>query len=180
MKRHAIANLDKLLVEFDRNIRPAARPFFGPPTPGKPTNWFSRIVREHHVESVVKSKSMVTEEMDLNHVLEAEGIHAVEPTWANISCNLPGIGPMHIVTPAIHMSAADVGRLFAEKLGEPYTEEHTKLTDIARRHLRQEYLQAGMGISGCNFALADTGTLVVSKTKATRAFRPRRRRSTLR
>ena len=69
--------------------------------------------------------------------------------------------PIHIVTPALHMSAADVGRLFAEKLGEPFSAEHQHLTAIARRHLRDEYLQADMGISGCNFAVADTGTLVV-------------------
>ena len=54
-----------------------------------------------------------------------------------------------------------MGRLFAEKLGEPFSAEHRNLTDIARRHLREEYLQAGMGISGCNFAVADTGTMVV-------------------
>jgi L-lactate dehydrogenase complex protein LldF len=68
---------------------------------------------------------------------------------------------VHIVTPAIHMSVADVGRLFADKLNEPYTVKHEELTAIARKHLRNEYLQAGMGISGCNFAVADTGTLVV-------------------
>ena len=110
---------------------------------------------------MVKSKSMVTEEMEVNHVLAAEGIRAVETDLGEYIVQLANQRPMHIVTPAIHLSAADVGRLFAEKLGEPFTEEHTRLTDIARRHLREEYLQAGMGISGCNFAVVDTGTLVV-------------------
>ncbi len=119
------------------------------------------IARRHNVKSVVKSKSMVTEELELNHVFEAAGIRAVETDLGEYIVQLAGQRPMHIVTPAIHLSAADVGRLFAEKLGEPYTEEHTKLTDIARRHLREEYLKADMGVSGCNFAVADTGTLVV-------------------
>ena len=119
------------------------------------------IAREHNVKSVVKSKSMVSEEMELNHVLEAAGIRAVETDLGEYIVQLAGQRPVHIVTPAIHMSAADVGRLFAEKLGEPFTEEHRSLTDIARRHLREEYLQADMGISGCNFAVADTGTIVV-------------------
>ena len=104
---------------------------------------------------------MVSEEMELNRVLEAAGIRAVETDLGEYIVQLAGQRPVHIVTPAIHMSAADVGQLFAEKLGEPFTAEHTKLTDIARRHLREEYLQAGMGISGCNFAVADTGTMVV-------------------
>ena len=74
---------------------------------------------------------------------------------------LAGQRPVHIVTPAMHMSAADVGRLFSEKLGEPFSEEHQSLTAIARKHLRDEYLQADMGVSGGNFAAADTGTLVL-------------------
>jgi L-lactate dehydrogenase complex protein LldF len=120
-----------------------------------------QIAREHNVKSVVKSKSMVTEEMELNHVLESEGIRAVETDLGEYIVQLARQRPIHIVTPALHMSAADVGKLFSEKLGEPYSEEHQSLTAIARRHLRDEYLQAGMGISGCNFAVADTGTLVV-------------------
>ena len=119
------------------------------------------IARRHGVKSVVKSKSMVSEEMDLNHVFEAAGIRPVETDLGEWIVQLAGQRPVHIVTPALHLSADDVGRLFAEKLGEPYTVEHAKLADIARRRLRQEYLQAGMGMSGCNFAVADTGTMVV-------------------
>jgi L-lactate dehydrogenase complex protein LldF len=104
---------------------------------------------------------MVSEEMELNHVLEAAGIRAVETDLGEYIVQLAQQRPVHIVAPAIHMSAADVGHLFAEKLGEPFSAEHRNLTDIARRHLREEYLRAGMGISGCNFAVANTGTVVV-------------------
>ena len=111
---------------------------------------------------------MVSEEMELNHVLEPQGIRAVETDLGEYIVQLAGQRPIHIVTPAMHMSAADVGRLFAEKLGEPFSAEHQALTAIARRHLRDEYLQAGMGISGCNFAVADTGTLVRGRERGQR------------
>ncbi len=161
VKRYAIANLDKLLVEFERNISARGAVVLWAKDAAEANGHVLRIAREHNVKSVVKAKSMVTEEMELNRVLETEGIRAVETDLGEYIVQLAGQRPVHIVTPAIHMSAADVGRLFAEKLGEPMTEEHTKLADIARRHLREEYLQADMGVSGCNFAVARTGTAVV-------------------
>jgi L-lactate dehydrogenase complex protein LldF len=161
IKEYAIANLDKLLVEFERNIAARGATVLWAADAAEANRHVLEIARRHNVKSVVKSKSMVGEEMELNHALESAGVRAVETDLGEYIVQLAHQRPMHIVTPAIHMSAADVGRLFQEKLGEPFTEEHTKLTDIARRHLREEYLQADMGISGCNFAVADTGTLVV-------------------
>ncbi len=161
IKTHAIANLDKLLVEFERNITARGATVLWANDAAEANRHVLDIAREHNVKSVVKSKSMVSEELELNQVLEAAGIRAVETDLGEYIVQLAGQRPVHIVTPAIHMSAADVGRLFAEKLGEPYSEEHQSLTNIARRHLREEYLQADMGMSGCNFAVADTGTIVV-------------------
>ena len=161
VKQYAIANLDKLLVEFEQNMTAHGATVLWAKDAAEANRLVLDIAKEHNVKSVVKSKSMVSEEMELSQVLEAAGIRAVETDLGEYIVQLAEQRPVHIVTPAIHMSAADVGRLFEEKLGEPFTEEHTKLTDIARRHLREEYLQAGMGISGCNFAVADTGTLVV-------------------
>ncbi|NLF08385.1 MAG: lactate utilization protein, partial [Pirellulaceae bacterium] len=161
VKQYAIANLDKLLAEFERNISARGAIVLWAKDAAEANEHVLRIAREHNVKSVVKSKSMVTEEMELNRVLEEEGIRAVETDLGEYIVQLAGQRPVHIVTPAIHMSAADVGHLFTEKLGEPYSEEHNALTDIARRHLREEYLQADMGVSGCNFAIADTGTAVV-------------------
>jgi L-lactate dehydrogenase complex protein LldF len=161
IKSYAIANLDKLLVEFERNITARGATVLWANNAAEANRYVLDIAREHNVQSVVKSKSMVSEEMELNQVLESAGIRAVETDLGEYIVQLACQRPVHIVTPAIHMSAADVGRLFADKLGEPYSEEHRSLTDIARRHLREEYLRAGMGISGCNFAVAETGTLVV-------------------
>jgi len=161
IKSYALANLDKLLVEFERNISARGATVLYAQNAAEANRYILDIARENNVKSVVKSKSMVTEEMELNRVLEAEGIRAVETDLGEYIVQLAHQRPVHIVTPAIHMSAADVGRLFADKLNEPFTAKHEELTAIARKHLRNEYLQAGMGLSGCNFAVADTGTLVV-------------------
>ena len=161
IKTYAVANLDKLLVEFERKITARGATVLWAKDAAEANQHVLDIARQHNVKSVVKAKSMVSEELELNRVLEEAGIRPVETDLGEYIVQLAGQRPVHIVTPAIHMSAADVGRLFEEKLGEPFTEEHTKLTDIARRHLREEYLQAGMGVSGCNFAVADTGTMVV-------------------
>jgi L-lactate dehydrogenase complex protein LldF len=161
IKKYTIANLDKLLVQFERNIQARGAEVLFAQDAAEANRLMLQIARQHNVKSVVKSKSMVTEEMELNRVLEAEGIRPVETDLGEYIVQLAGQRPIHIVTPALHMSAEDVGRLFAEKLGEPFSAEHQHLTEIARRHLREEYLQAGMGISGCNFAVADTGTVVV-------------------
>jgi L-lactate dehydrogenase complex protein LldF len=161
IKRYAVANLDKLLVAFEQKMTAKGVTVLWAENAAEANRYVLEIAREHNVKSVVKSKSMVTEEMELNHVLEAEGIRPIETDLGEYIVQLAGQRPVHIVTPALHMSAADVGHLFADKLGEPYSAEHRHLTDIARRHLREEYLKAGMGISGCNFAVADTGTLVV-------------------
>jgi L-lactate dehydrogenase complex protein LldF len=161
IKSYAIANLDKLLVEFEQKITARGATVLWAKDAAEANQHVLDIARRHNVKSVVKAKSMLSEELDLNHVLEAAGIRAVETDLGEYIVQLTGQRPVHIVTPAIHMSAADVGRLFADKLGEPYSEEHRSLTDIARRHLREEYLRADMGMSGCNFAVTDTGTIVV-------------------
>jgi L-lactate dehydrogenase complex protein LldF len=161
IKTYALANLDKLLVEFEQNITARGATVLFAKDAAEANRYVLEIAKEHNVKSVVKSKSMVSEETELSHVLEDAGIRAVETDLGEYIVQLAHQRPVHIVTPAIHMSAADVGHLFAEKLGEPFTEEHTALTGIARKHLREEYLKAEMGVSGCNFAVADTGTLVV-------------------
>ena len=119
-----------------------------------------QIAQEHNVKTVVKAKSMVSEEMELNHAFASAGDSRPETDLGEYLVQLAGQRPTHIVTPALHLSAEDVGRLFADKLGEPYTAEHWELTAIAR-HLREEFVKADMGMSGCNFGIADTGTFVV-------------------
>jgi len=114
-----------------------------------------------HPPLLAKSKSMVSEEIDLNHALEAAGIHVVETDLGEYIVQLRGERPSHIITPAVHLRRGDVGRLFAEKLGIPYTEDIPALTNTARKVLREVFLTADVGFSGVNFGVAGTGTLCV-------------------
>lgn len=106
-----------------------------------------------------KSKSMVSEEIGLNHALEAAGHRVVETDLGEYIVQLRGEPPAHIITPAVHLRRADVGRLFEEKLGLPYTEDIPTLTNAARRALREVFLTADIGLSGVNFGVAETGGL---------------------
>ena len=161
IKSYTVRNLDKLLVEFERNMTARGAEVLWATDAEEANRHVLDVARRHGVTRVVKGKSMISEEMELNHHFEAMGIRAVETDLGEYIVQLAGQRPTHIVTPALHLSAEDVGRLFAEKLDEPFSAEHQHLTHVARRHLRDEYLKADMGVSGVNFGLADTGTLVV-------------------
>jgi L-lactate dehydrogenase complex protein LldF len=106
---------------------------------------------------IAKSKSMVSEEINLNHALEAEGMRVVETDLGEYIVQLRHERPAHIITPAVHLRRSDVGQLFHEKLGIPYTEDIPTLTNTARKVLREVFLTADVGVSGVNFAIAETG-----------------------
>lgn len=161
IKAYTIAHLDRLLVQFEQQATARGAKVLWAENAEQANTLVLDIARAHKVQSVVKSKSMVAEEIGLNAALEAAGIQALETDLGEYIVQLAGQRPSHIIAPAMHMSAADVGRLFAEKLGEPYSEKPEELSAVARRLLRHKYLQAGMGVSGVNFAVAETGTLVV-------------------
>lgn len=110
---------------------------------------------------IAKSKSMVTEELDLNHALEAARMRVVETDLGEYIVQLRGEKPAHIISPAVHLRRGDVGRLFHEKLGIPYTEDIPTLTSTARRVLRDVFLRADVGISGVNFGIAETGGICI-------------------
>jgi L-lactate dehydrogenase complex protein LldF len=110
---------------------------------------------------VAKSKSMVTEEINLNHALEAEGMKVVETDLGEYIVQLRNEKPAHIITPAVHLRRDDVGKLFHEKLGIPYTEDIPTLTNTARKILRDVFLTADVGISGVNFGVAEEGAICI-------------------
>jgi L-lactate dehydrogenase complex protein LldF len=110
---------------------------------------------------VAKSKSMVSEEINLNHALEAQGIRVVETDLGEYIVQLRKERPAHIITPAVHLRRDDVGKLFQEKLGVPYTEDIPTLINTARNLLREVFLTADVGISGVNFGIAETGGICI-------------------
>ena len=110
---------------------------------------------------VAKSKSMVSEEIDLNHALEAQGLRVVETDLGEYIVQLRKERPAHIITPAVHLRRQQVGQLFHEKLGIPYSEDIPTLINAARKVLREVFLTADIGVSGVNFGVAETGSLCI-------------------
>ena len=109
----------------------------------------------------MKSKSMVTEEIELNEHLEAAGLRVIETDLGEFIAQLAGDTPSHIIAPVLHMTRQDVGRLFSERLEVEYTDDPTELNRIARRHLRDIFLQADAGITGVNLGVADSGSIIL-------------------
>jgi L-lactate dehydrogenase complex protein LldF len=120
-----------------------------------------RLCRDRGVKMAVKSKSMATEEIDLNEALEAAGVTPIETDLGEYIIQLAHEKPSHIIAPAIHKTKGQVAELFSRALDGHFAADPEVLTAVARKALRQKFLQADMGITGANFAVADTGTLVL-------------------
>lgn len=119
------------------------------------------LVRSKGVKIVTKGKSMVSEELSLNHVLEGLGTEVYETDLGEYIIQLADETPSHLVAPALHKTKAQVAQLFTDKLGVPYTDDIEEMARIAREALRGKFMAADMGISGANFLIAETGTLVI-------------------
>lgn len=119
------------------------------------------ILQKAGARSVVKGKSMVTEEIELRPFLERHGVDVLETDLGEYLVQIAGEMPSHITAPALHMSRAEIGRLLSRVLGVPYSDDPPTLVAIAREHLRKKFFAADAGMSGANFLCADTGTLVL-------------------
>ena len=116
---------------------------------------------QNGARTVVKAKSMATEEIHLNHVLEQAGLKVVETDLGEYIIQLAGEPPSHIVAPVIHKRLEEIAEIFHEKLDMPRTMDPAAMTSAARVRLRGEFFEAQMGVSGCNFAIAETGTICI-------------------
>jgi L-lactate dehydrogenase complex protein LldF len=123
------------------------------------------ICRAKNCKAIVKSKSMVTEEIHLNKFLEEHGIESLETDLGEYIQQLDNEPPYHIVTPAMHKSKEDIARLFHEKLNTAPGLSPAEITGIAREKMRMKYLQAEIGITGANFIIADTGSIAVTENE---------------
>ncbi|MFH1985406.1 MAG: LutB/LldF family L-lactate oxidation iron-sulfur protein [Pseudomonadota bacterium] len=157
IRMRAVENLDVLLNALADKIRQNGGFVHFAPDAAAAVKQCLDIARKHDVKLAVKGKSMLTEEIGLNRALGDAGIEIVETDLGEYIIQLAGESPSHIIAPAIHKTRQQVGRLFTEKLGIPYTEDPPTLTLAARKALREKFLQADMGISGCNLACAETG-----------------------
>lgn len=161
IKQHTIGNLDTYLLRLEESIKRLGGTVHWARTGVDARSIILELARKNNVTRVVKAKSMVTEEIELNEALEEAGIEAVETDLGEYIVQLAHEKPSHILAPAIHKSRGDISILFAEKLGAANLVEAEELTVVARKRLREKFLTAGMGITGANFGVADTGTIVL-------------------
>ncbi|RAJ85673.1 L-lactate dehydrogenase complex protein LldF [Chitinophaga dinghuensis] len=165
VKWRAIEHLDKHLEEFEMNITRRGAKVIWAETAEQVQQEILAICKAKSCKSIVKSKSMATEEVHLNSFLQSNGIECVETDLGEYIQQLDEEPPYHIVTPAMHKSKEDVARLFAEKLGTDPGLTPEQLTMVAREKLRQKYLDAEIGITGANFIIADTGSICVTENE---------------
>jgi L-lactate dehydrogenase complex protein LldF len=161
IKKNTIANLDKYLIMLEEKVIKAGGRVHWAKDAHEASQIIVKIANDRGVKLVVKSKSMATEEIELNSSFEDAGIKVVETDLGEYIIQLAGEHPSHIIAPAIHKTKDDISALFSEKLGVPHYEKPEELTKVARERLRSEFLNADMGVSGANFAVAETGTIVI-------------------
>jgi L-lactate dehydrogenase complex protein LldF len=161
IKAHTIENLDYYLEMVERTVTAAGGKVFFAKDAAEANKYVIDVAKARGVKLVIKGKSMVSEEMGLNHELEKAGIEPVETDLGEYIIQLAGETPFHIIAPAIHKSKEEVSELFQEKLNTPRMTEITDLAMEARRQLRSKFIDADMGITGANFVVAETGTVTL-------------------
>jgi len=165
LKAQVVENLDKYLMEFESNFTKNGGKVIWACDAEEALKEIDKILTEKKTKSVVKSKTMTSEEIHFNEYVESKGIEAIETDLGEYIVKLAGQKPYHIVTPAMHMSRKDISDLFHEKLNIPYTDDAQELTLTARRILRSKYLEAEVGITGGNFLIADIGGIAVTENE---------------
>jgi L-lactate dehydrogenase complex protein LldF len=164
-KWEAIEHLDQYLLEFEEKITARGAKVLWAETAEEALSQIGAICKAKQCKTLVKSKSMVTEEIHLNSYLEQNGIESIETDLGEYIQQLDGEAPYHIVTPAMHKSKEDVARLFADKLGVPGGLSPEELTLVARQKLREKYVQAEIGVTGANFILPDIGAIAITENE---------------
>jgi L-lactate dehydrogenase complex protein LldF len=160
IRANALGKLPELLEQLEEKLTANGVQVHWAQTTDEANNIVLDIMNKHGAKSVIKGKSMVSEEMGLNHFLEEKGIEALESDLGEFIIQLDGEMPSHIIMPAIHKSKEEISRLFNDKFPDiPYTEDVDELTKSARDILRKKFYDAPVGLSGVNFAVAETGTL---------------------
>ncbi len=161
IKVHTLDHLDYYLDLLYTNVTAAGGHLHFAKDADQANEIVAHIARTRNVKIATKSKSMVSEELGLNPVLEAIGVEVWETDLGEYIIQLAEETPSHLVAPALHKSKEDVAELFAEKLGIPYDEDIDHMAATARTVLRDKFMEADLGISGANFVVAETGTLVI-------------------
>jgi L-lactate dehydrogenase complex protein LldF len=161
IRLHTIANLDYYLTQFVENSRAQGVHIHFAPTAEDAVGIAMKIAEEKKAKTVVKSKSMVSEELHINKAFEKIGVEAIETDLGEYIIQLAGETPSHIIIPAIHKNRYQIAELLSKEAGEELPPETTVLAGFVRKKLREEFLDADIGMTGCNFAIAETGSIAL-------------------
>lgn len=161
IRLRTLANLDRLLAQFADKVEEMGGHVHWAADAAEARDIATSLLLAEGAELVVKSKSMVSEEIELNDHLQTSGIRVVETDLGEFIAQLAGDTPSHIIAPVMHMTARDVGRLFSDHLDVPYTDDPFELNRMARLHLRKIFLRADAGISGVNLGVTESGSLIL-------------------
>ncbi|GAA4833922.1 LutB/LldF family L-lactate oxidation iron-sulfur protein [Saccharopolyspora rosea] len=172
IKEHTLSKLDTYLERFEEAVTAAGGVVHWARDAEEANRIVIDLVRRTGESEVVKVKSMATQEIELNEALEQAGISAWETDLAELIVQLGHDAPSHILVPAIHRNRAEIREIFRREMGrvgapapEDLTDDPARLAEAARRHLREKFLRAKVAVSGANFAVAETGTLVVVESE---------------
>jgi len=165
IKDYVINNLDQLLHNFEKNARKNNMDVLWAKSADDVINQVLAIAKRHDVKLVVKMKSMLSEEIELNDALEKNKIRSLETDLGEFIVQTAGEKPFHILTPAMHKSKEDIAELFHEKFGMKEGSSPEEITHYVRKYLREQFVSADMGITGANFLLADNGSIALTENE---------------
>ena len=165
IKREVLKNWDRYLLEFEKNMTANGAEVLWAENAQEATEYIRKILTENEARLLVKSKSMTTEEIELNETAESLGVESVETDLGEFIVQVAGEKPYHIVTPAMHKSKEDLATLFHEKFSTPANSTPEALTDYVRGVLRKKYTAAEIGVTGANFLIADIGGISVTENE---------------
>ncbi|MFQ3671754.1 MAG: lactate utilization protein B, partial [Verrucomicrobiia bacterium] len=164
-KWDAVNHLDRHLETFARNVEHHGGTVFWAPDAAAARNYILDLARDRGVRSIIKSKTMTSEEIHLNEALTQAGFQVTESDLGEFIVQLRGEAPYHFVFPAMHLTRDEISDLFRKELGTAPTDSPEELTMIARRFMRKLYAEADMGISGANFGIAETGMISITENE---------------
>jgi len=165
IKREVINHWDKYLLQFEENITQRGAKVIWANDAEEAIKEILAILEGVHAKTIVKSKSMTTEEVEFNHALEAKGIESLETDLGEFIVQVAGEKPYHIVTPAMHKSRKNIADLFTEKFNLPVDSSPEYITNYVREFLRKKYQTAEVGVTGANFLVADIGAVSVTENE---------------
>jgi L-lactate dehydrogenase complex protein LldF len=165
IKWEAVNHLDRYLEEFAAKLESRGAKVHWASTGEQAREIILGIIREKRARSIIKSKAMTSEEIHLNEALEHEGFEVVESDLGEFIVQLRKEAPYHIVFPAMHLTRGEIKDLFARELGSATSDNPEELTMVARRVLRQKYITADVGLTGANFAIAETGMISITENE---------------